>query len=123
MQDCFRKHPEIYQSELDDEEADDREAPIAEGNVDHASSSTARSADSPENTASLSPPPSPPTNASSGDMHGEKVTHVRSNHTPAPPEEVEAKRERAQEATERTKNIEPQSETDNLVPKAAHDAR
>ncbi|KAI9825513.1 MAG: hypothetical protein M1819_000505 [Sarea resinae] len=115
MQDCFRLHPDVYGSELeDDEEYEDDADQVESPELGAATSSP----------SSSSPPSSPSTASTPPPTHGEKVTHVRSNHTPAPAEEVSAKRDRANAASRQVKEEHaPLDESDELVPKAAHDSR
>ena len=99
MQECFREHPDVYGAELEDEEA---EASIdAQGETPQESDSTV------EVTSELASPPKPPS-------------------PPTPPHESDhpdAKTERAKAATKQvTKDHDIQAESEELVPKAAHDA-
>lgn len=92
MQNCFREHPETYGAELED----DVEAEARE--LDGAGQSEASATSS---------------------SQGEKVADREPDH----PEAVQAKRDRSNAATEQVKrDHDAMSESENLVPKAAHDA-
>ncbi|MCJ1360915.1 Oxidoreductase [Acarospora aff. strigata] len=95
MQDCFREHPDVYGSELEDDEEGDNDSLNAESAG--AESST---------PLSSMPPPSKPPDASAHSSSADEVTKTK----------------RAKAATKQVREQhEPQSETDELVPKAAHD--
>lgn len=111
MQNCFRDHPEIYGSELEDEELemqaelDGREAPLP-ASAEPVAASVSAAAPS-ASTSDL------------GATHGKKVENGPADS----PAVVAGKRERAEEARQQVANDHGvQSETGNLVPKAAHDA-
>ncbi|KAG9512900.1 hypothetical protein KCU99_g8448, partial [Aureobasidium melanogenum] len=95
MQNCFREHPDVYGAELEDDvEAEAREQDDAAGQS--------------------SQPTQPEANPDA-----EKVAHRGADH----PEAIQGKRERSNAATEQVKrDHEITSESDSLVPKAAHDA-
>lgn len=134
MQNCFRQYPEVYGSEIDTDDDDDMTADAA---ADVSTPSSPSSTDSPalsskKNTNS----PSPASNAdaplakepvkkesqsksvvpaSSGPHSADKVAENRRELGLVPenyrPEEKEVKSQ------------EPVSESESLVPKAAHDGR
>ncbi|KAK3201304.1 hypothetical protein GRF29_185g585951 [Pseudopithomyces chartarum] len=113
MQGCFRKYPEIYGSELDSD-ADDEEDASVEG----ASAALADSSSSTEgvNTASSHDlqPKSDPLNANTGKNDAGLVPQ-----TYRPGDETE----RVNKASEQVKrDFEPTSKSEQLVPRAAHDA-
>ena len=113
MQGCFRKYPEIYGSELDSD-ADDEEDASVEG----APAALADSSSSTEgaNTASSHDlqPKSDPLNANTGKNDAGLVPQ-----TYRPGDEAE----RVNKASEQVKrDFEPTSESEQLVPRAAHDA-
>ncbi|KAH0017484.1 hypothetical protein KCU78_g7520, partial [Aureobasidium melanogenum] len=95
MQNCFREHPDVYGAELEDDvEAEAREQDDAAGQS--------------------SQPTQPEANPDA-----EKVAHRGADH----PEAIQGKRERSNAATEQVKrDHDIISESDSLVPKAAHDA-
>ncbi|KAH0174118.1 hypothetical protein KCU67_g941, partial [Aureobasidium melanogenum] len=95
MQNCFREHPDVYGAELEDDvEAEAREQDDAAGQS--------------------SQPTQPEANPDA-----EKVAHRGADH----PEAIQGKRERSNAATEQVKrDHDIMSESDSLVPKAAHDA-
>ncbi|KAG9545928.1 hypothetical protein KCU79_g16220, partial [Aureobasidium melanogenum] len=98
MQNCFREHPDVYGAELEDDvEAEAREQ-------DDAAAAAGQS----------SQPTQPEANP-----EAEKVAHKGADH----PEAIQGKRERSNAATEQVKRDHGiMSESDSLVPKAAHDA-
>lgn len=99
MQNCFREHPDIYGSELDEDEAPEGEALPSETS---ASSSG-------ELESSSSAP------ASKGEKVGDEGAH---------PIEAQGKTERAQAAAKQVKaDHEPTSESEEMVPKAWHDSK
>ncbi|KAK5999865.1 hypothetical protein QM012_004953 [Aureobasidium pullulans] len=97
MQNCFREHPDVYGAELEDDvEAEAREQDDAAA------------------AGQSSQPTQPETNP-----NAEKVADRGADH----PEAVQGKRERSYAATEQVKrDHDIMSESDSLVPKAAHDA-
>ena len=108
MQNCFREHPDVYGSELEDDEAppppetlDAQPAPI-----------------------SSEPAPVPSlANMESPHGRGEKVSDSM-NATPAPDDVVAGRHERAQAATKQVEqDFSAQSESDAVVPKAWHDSK
>jgi len=111
MQECFRLHPDIYGAELDDEEE-------GQSSPGDAASPSATEGSSPEGS-------SPPSLANIGSDHGEKVADVKPHHESDSPAVIKAKKESAVAAKEQVKadHGEQTSESDHVVPKAAHDAR
>jgi mitochondrial intermembrane space import and assembly protein 40 len=107
MQNCFRDHPDVYGSELEEEEVEAGIAAEQEG-------------------SSVGDAVPVPANASVGSTEGgmEKVK-VIGGEQPSSPDAVDAKRERAQAATKQVQQDhgEPSPEASTAVPKAAHDAR
>ncbi|KAG9965707.1 hypothetical protein KCU61_g1396, partial [Aureobasidium melanogenum] len=97
MQNCFREHPDVYGAELEDDvEAEAREQDDAAA------------------AGQSSQPTQPEANP-----EAEKVAHKGADH----PEAIQGKRERSNAATEQVKRDHGiMSESDSLVPKAAHDA-
>ncbi|KAH0363251.1 hypothetical protein KCU65_g7523, partial [Aureobasidium melanogenum] len=97
MQNCFREHPDVYGAELEDDvEAEAREQDDAAA------------------AGQSSQPTQPEANPDA-----EKVAHRGADH----PEAVQGKRDRSNAATEQVKrDHDIMSESDSLVPKAAHDA-
>lgn len=119
MQNCFRQYPEIYGSEIDTDDDDDMTADAAADvstpaadRENTASATDAPVAKQPVQKESKSKSVAP---ASEGPHSPEKVAENRRELGLVPenyrPEEKEVKRQ------------EPVSESENLVPKAAHDAR
>ena len=105
MQDCFRQHPDIYGAELDD---DDMAADEHDDSIPLAAAA-APSSESASQTDASSPPI----------IRAEKVTDNKPHHKPSPKHELEAKRERAWVVTKQVKGEhEPQSESDEVVPRA-----
>ncbi|KAL9070059.1 MAG: hypothetical protein Q9161_005115 [Pseudevernia consocians] len=109
MQSCFREHPDIYGSEL--EEDDDDDAPAEEG----------------------APAPSPAAPPDSGDgsipaaatsATPESQAQPVSSPNPSASDAGTSDTERAQAAKQQVERDhgEPASESDEMVPKAAHDA-
>lgn len=96
MQTCFREHPDIYGSELDEDEL--------AGEIEGEQAAAGAEA----------------TSASPSATKGEKVSDG-----PDHPAEVQGKRERAQAATQQVKadHGEHTSESDAVVPKAWHDSK
>lgn len=111
MQDCFRQHPDIYGAELEDDE-DDYEG--EEGGLKTPVDSSPDAAAPATSTPASSPLPAP---------------IYDSEETPAPASKREepeptTKKEKAKAATKQVKKEhEPLSESEELVPRAAHDAR
>jgi intermembrane space import and assembly protein 40 len=106
MQNCFREHPDVYGAELEDDvEAEAREQDDAgqSGQSEHS-----------EHSEHSEPPKQPKANP-----NAEKVADRGADH----PEAIQAKRDRSDAATEQVKRDHGiMSESESLVPKAAHDA-
>lgn len=103
MQGCFREHPDVYGDELasDDEE----------GVVGHESEVPSAEASPAADTADASA--LPPT------KHSSRASKVEAEN----PHDEAGRTERAKAATEQVaRDHEVQSESDAMVPKAAHDA-
>ena len=110
MQDCFREHPDVYGAELEDEESEPSPGDAASPVGVEPSSSEGSS------------PPSLANMPSHGE--GEKVTEHKPHHEPDHPEAVQAKRDRSVAAKEQVASQhETTSESDDLMPKAWHDAK
>jgi len=108
MQNCFREHPDVYGSELEDDEASAPEAAPEDGT-------------SPPTTSETSAVAQPQTPARGGPT--ENFVNTKP-HQQAKDQDTHGKRERAQEATEQVKqDHDPLSESEELVPKAWHDSR
>lgn len=110
MQDCFRAHPDIYGAELEDDEEEyqgegESKAPVA----------------APSEEAS--PLPTPVAQSE----HTQAAAATREEPAPAAKREdssPSSKTEKAKAATEQVqKDHTPTSESEHLVPRAAHDAR
>jgi intermembrane space import and assembly protein 40 len=109
MQDCFRQHPDIYGAELEDDEADyegEEGASGAQVGSPEAAAAPAASASAP------SPQPTP--------VAEKAIAPVAKREDPAP----KSKTSKAEAATEQVKKDHtPLSESSELFPRAAHDAR
>ena len=106
MQGCFREHPDIYGAELEDDEAPEAAPVAAEGeDVTAAAAAAATSSATPDLG---SPPPSESTPSSSA--------------VPVGAPDDTARAQAAKEHMEKSHSAEAASESDELVPKAAHDA-
>ncbi|KAK8232995.1 intermembrane space protein [Phyllosticta capitalensis] len=104
MQDCFRKYPEIYGAELDDDDDVTKEgvdAPVAQ---DLAGSSPSSSAAAP-----------PASNSATPSERAEKLSQDRPTLSP---EEIQAKRQRAQASAK--SEAEKKAASDNGVPQPWH---
>lgn len=116
MQNCFRQYPEIYGSEIDndddDDDADDMTAAAADASTPSASTpqptTATESAPKQTKTKSVAPAPSGPHSAEKVAENRRELGLVPENYRP---EEKEVKKQ------------EPVSESEGLVPKAAHDGR
>ncbi|KAK4999129.1 Oxidoreductase [Elasticomyces elasticus] len=114
MQNCFRQHPDIYGSELDEDE--EPEADVLAG--ENASPASVEPSE-PSNSA-------PPSLANIESPHGkgEKVSENKPHHEPDPAPMVQERQDRARAATQQVQQDHaPQSESDGMVPKAWHDSR
>lgn len=125
MQDCFRQHPDVYAAELDDDEEDAAApAPATEAGI------TSSAAPTPE-TPSAAPTPealsAAPTTPSAAHARALKVKDHAQPAGSSPADDAAGRKERAQAATQQVKQDhgerEGMSESDAVVPKAAHDAR
>jgi intermembrane space import and assembly protein 40 len=102
MQNCFREYPEVYGSELEGDEEDERGV-TAPGD----------DASAPADKGKLSQEPS------STPRHGRAQTDlVPETYKP----DADSDTERADQTAETARSQEPVSESETLVPKAAHDA-
>ena len=107
MQECFREHPDVYGAELNDEEADlpldaETETPDESDPTQNATPALAVPLDSSSSPPESSPPPPP---------RSEESDHLGTQ------------TQRAKAATEQVaKDHGIQDESEELVPKAAHDA-
>ncbi|KAG9198562.1 Oxidoreductase [Epicoccum nigrum] len=120
MQNCFRQYPEIYGSEIDTDDDDDMTADAA---ADVSAPAAGR-----ENTASADRA----TSATDAPVEKESKSKsaVTASEGPHSPEKVAENRrelglvpENYRPAEKEVKSKEPVSESESLVPKAAHDAR
>ena len=117
MQGCFRKYPEVYGSELDSDADDDEEDLSVEGApaalADSPSTSTSTEGASPARTQATQPRSDPLlANAEKNDAGHVPETYRHSGEA-----------ERVNQATEQVRrDHEPTSESEKLVPRAAHDA-
>lgn len=109
MQNCFREHPDIYGAELDDDvEAEAREQDKA------GQSAQSEPSEQSQQTKESQPPKQPKANP-----NAEKVTDRGADSSEA----IQAKRDRSNAATAQVnRDHGAMSESDSLVPKAAHDA-
>ncbi|MCJ1301573.1 Oxidoreductase [Hypocenomyce scalaris] len=141
MQDCFRDHPDIYGSELeDDEEGQEEGVPPAIDSPDAKpqTPSLSPSADSGAGQTPSQPSPSPAPESGAGQTPTESssksaASKPTSTSAPSPmhtsaehpsPEEKKGRTERAKSATKQVQEEHaPRSESDELVPKEAFDAR
>ncbi len=126
MQGCFREHPDIYGGELDEDEEGQAQEPIVDGESVEAGTAQA-----------LPPPPPPQPQASSEQLSQPQETSPTSPHLEASPTRFsvngdhkrtppsdDATKERVRNASKQVKEEHPpMDESDELVPKAAHDAR
>lgn len=126
MQDCFRDHPDIYGAELEDDDQDVQEE-------DAAALSDAPS----EPSESAQSSPSPATESSAGQTpiasSAKSTSSKRASSSAPPPSHASAEHSSSEEEKGRTKRAkaaakqvdeeyEPQSESDEMVPKAMFDA-
>jgi intermembrane space import and assembly protein 40 len=133
MQDCFRRYPEVYGSELESDAADDEDDLTAD--AAHADSTPASRSTASTGPPSVSQSQSDPAAADKGKQSGEgsskpyspeRVTEERpdlglvpGNYKP----DAQSDTERANQAAAQVKSQEPVSESESLVPKAAHDSK
>jgi intermembrane space import and assembly protein 40 len=143
MQNCFREYPEVYGSELEGDDAEEEEdrTPSASAPTATHSESVPAVAYSDSTTAPASresssrPAPqhetsaadkgkqsgernSKPHSAESASENRSKLGLVPDNYKP----DAKTDTERANQAATHAKSHEPTSESEQLVPKAAHDA-
>ena len=120
MQTCFRDYPDIYGGELEeeDEQGAEQTSPPAPGEVPAPAPAT--SAASPRETTSAASTGAYRPSADPGPSASPAMEKP-----PASPSEREKITERAKAAKEQVDKVhgEATSESDELVPKAAHDAR
>ena len=140
MQDCFRDHPDVYGSELEDDEEGQEEGVPPGIDSSDAKPQTPYLSPSPESGAGQTPSqpsPSPALESGAGQTPTEsssKSTASKPTSSSAPPpshastehpspEEKKRRTERAQSAAKQVREEHaPSSESDDLVPKAAFDA-
>lgn len=104
MQGCFREHPDVYGDELASDGDEDGEVGANEGEVPSAEASSPTA----DATSAISPT-KPSSRASKAEAEN--------------PHDDAGRTERARAATEQVaRDHGPQSESDAMVPKAAHDA-
>ena len=126
MQDCFRDHPDVYGAELEDDDQDIQEEDAATPSdaPSEASQPTQPSPPpAPESGAGQTPtaPPTKSTSSKPASSSAPPPSHA-SAESPSPSEE-RGRTERAKAATRQVKEEhEPQSESDEVVPKAMFDA-
>ncbi|KAF2998867.1 Oxidoreductase [Curvularia kusanoi] len=124
MQNCFRQYPEIYGSEIDTDDDDDMTADAA------ADVATPASSASQENTLSGASPASSATDAAPVAKEPKRKSVAPATEGPHSPEKVAENRrelglvpEHYRPEEKEVKRKEPVSESETLVPKAAHDGR
>lgn len=118
MQTCFRDHPDIYGGELEEEDqSDETEVSPPEGQPDAAVA--AQNVASPVQPSASTQPAYMPSSDPGPSSPAAALPSVPDRNM------TNDKASRAQRATEQVKQEhgEPLSESDELVPKAAHDAR
>ena len=123
MQDCFRQHPDVYGSELDEEEVEG-ELAARDGEKGDLTPGNAASPVSAEPSGAETT--SAPTMASVGSSNpqGEKVAEHKPEHQPDHPDAVQDKTNRSLAARDQVQAQHgAQSESDAVIPKASHDAR
>lgn len=110
MQDCFRQHPDIYGSELDEADDEDDLAPIDDAGA-----------------PSPSPAPAPPLDPAEGSIPA-AATSARPesqplpSSSPDPPASSDTERARAAKKQVERDHGDAADESHKMVPKAAHDA-
>lgn len=131
MQNCFREHPDVYGAELEDDEQASVDGEMVPADA-HATA--AKGQGTPEGGESTKPPASqkaepaqmPRLSDMDSPQHGggEKV-RVQQDHTTNDLAGREERTKRAEAATEQVRRDfgGGKPESDNVVPKAAHDAR
>ena len=109
MQDCFRQHPDIYGSELDDAEDEDDAPPVDDA---------------------ASPSPAPPLEPAEGSIPAAATSaepqsqplQSSSSSSPDPPASSDTERARAAKKQVERDHGDAADESREMVPKAAHDA-
>lgn len=118
MQNCFRQYPEVYGSELESDADDDDEADDLSADVSSSSSpaSSATDAEQPKSTPTKQP--------QTTERAAQAKTSLEPSSKPHSREKVTENRRELGLVPEsyRPKEEEPMSESETLVPKAAHDA-
>ena len=114
MQDCFRQHPDIYGSELDEADDEDDPAPIDD-------------AASPSPVPAPAPPLDPvegsiPAAATSATPESQPLQSSSSSSSPDPPGSSDTERARAAKKQVERDHGDAADESHGMVPKAAHDA-
>ena len=110
MQDCFRQHPDIYGSELDDAEDEDDLPPIDD-------------AASPAPAPPLDPAAgSIPAAATSAEPKSQPLQSSSSSSSPDPPASSDTERARAAKKQVERDHGDAADQSHGMVPKAAHDA-
>lgn len=142
MQNCFRKYPEVYGSELDSDADDDDELPAEATQPTHAAADAASpkehtsASQVPQAATSAAPQPtassSSPSSKAAQTRRAEKGAHysepssqprARTPELALVPDEYKPEGNSGTErAAQQTKSHEPVSESESLVPKAAFDA-
>ncbi|GAB7337328.1 hypothetical protein MBLNU457_g2685t1 [Dothideomycetes sp. NU457] len=118
MQDCFRQHPDVYGAELDDDEETAATGEPAPALADESSPGLSASPAGVEPSAAHASAPPAQSNMHTAADKGEKVSDRRDD-----PASIQGKQERSQAATQQVKSQHDiTSESDQMVPKAAHDA-
>lgn len=126
MQDCFHDHPDVYGAELedDDQEVQEEDAATPSDASSEPSQPTQPSpSPAPESGAGQTPtaPLTRSTSSRAASSSAPPPSHAHAEH-PSPAEE-KGRTERAKAATRQVKDEhEPQSESDEMVPKAMFDA-
>jgi mitochondrial intermembrane space import and assembly protein 40 len=123
MQNCFRQYPEIYGSEIDNDDDDDDDSMTADAAADVStpSSETPQPTLSGEDKAAAAPAKEPKSKsksvapAPSGPHSADKVAENR--------RELGLVPENYRPEEKAVKEQDPVSESESLVPKAAHDGR
>ncbi|KAE9978044.1 hypothetical protein BLS_000916 [Venturia inaequalis] len=122
MQDCFRAHPDIYGAELEDDEEEVQDLPGDGGSKAPAgvSSDDASPLPTPGQQSQQPPPPAAKREEPAPAATREEQPPAAKREDPSP----SSKTEKAKAATEQVKKDHtPTSESEHLVPRAAHDAR
>lgn len=116
MQDCFRQHPDIYGSELEEDQDQDQEP-------ESDAPTPAPDAPIPTSSPLTASPDQQPIPLSATSATSEPQSPLSSSTPDASAGASDTERARAaKQQVESDHGSEPISESDNLVPKAAHDA-